>query len=241
MHASPEPVLFYHDDAVLLYRGDALGLPLLTADVLVTDPPYTRTGSSHSGRTTAVGRAQGALEADQFWLSWFTDIAAQIAAHVKPSGCGFVFTDFRTIHLVERAFVNTDSGWYVGQALVWDRRSLGLGSPFRASHEMIAFCRGPAFRWHGPRDVANVLPFRWPYGRHPHHPAEKPLGLLRTLIELITEPGQVVLDLFAGSGSTLLAARLAGRRAIGCEAEHAYCQVASLRLSLAAGEDRAAA
>lgn len=61
------------------------------------------------------------------------------------------------------------------------------------------------------------------------------------LIELISEPDEVTLDPFAGSGSTLLAAKLACRRAIGCEAEHAYCGVAARRLAAAMGDRWAAA
>jgi hypothetical protein len=56
------------------------------------------------------------MEADQFWLAWFTDVATLIAERITPSGCGFVFADYRTIHLVERAFANTDTGWYVSRA-----------------------------------------------------------------------------------------------------------------------------
>jgi site-specific DNA-methyltransferase (adenine-specific) len=224
------PKLAYEDALVTLYHGDSLELSPVSADAIVTDPPYSRTGAS-TVSTTAVGKAREIIAADQFWMRWFGQAARQIAACVKPSGCGFIFTDYRTIHLIEQALADTGTGWLMSQALVWDRDSIGLGSPFRASHEMIAFCHGPAFRWTGPRNCGNVLVHRWPYGRHRHHPTEKPVELLGLLIELVTRPGDVVLDLFAGSGSTLVAAKLAGRRAIGCELVDAYCSIAARRLS----------
>jgi site-specific DNA-methyltransferase (adenine-specific) len=62
------------------------------------------------------------------------------------------------------------------------------------------------------------------------HPTQKPLRLMRALIELTTLPGQTVLDPFAGSGSTLVAARELGRRYLGFEREPAYAQVIARRL-----------
>ena len=63
------------------------------------------------------------------------------------------------------------------------------------------------------------------------HPTQKPLGILRTLIEYSCPPSGVVLDLFAGSGSTLVAAAENGCRAIGIEIEEKYCEIAAKRLS----------
>ena len=68
---------------------------------------------------------------------------------------------------------------------------------------------------------------------HPYpgkHPTEKPLPLLQHMIQSTTRPGGVVLDPFAGSGSTLIAARNLGRRAIGVELEEKYCEIIASRL-----------
>jgi adenine-specific DNA-methyltransferase len=219
------------DGAIQLWHGDVLSLPQTTrADVFVTDPPYARAGAVHTGRTSAGGTQSDAAGADQFWLFWFNEVCKRLTVATKPTGCGFVFCDYRTIHLVERAFSNHGSGWLVTQCLVWHRKAMGLGSPFRASHELIAFCRGPAFEWGGRRDLVNVLEHRWVYGEHEHHPAEKPVGLLRFLIEETTKPGDIVLDPFCGSGSTLVAARASGRRAVGVEIEEVHCNTARRRL-----------
>jgi DNA modification methylase len=63
------------------------------------------------------------------------------------------------------------------------------------------------------------------------HPAVMPLELARRCIRLSTWPGQTVLDCFAGSGTTLVAARQLGRRGIGIETSERYCEMAALRLS----------
>jgi site-specific DNA-methyltransferase (adenine-specific) len=67
--------------------------------------------------------------------------------------------------------------------------------------------------------------------RDGQHPTEKPLGIVDPLIRYACPPGGLVLDLFAGSGSTLDAARQSGRRAVGIEADERYCEAAARRLS----------
>jgi site-specific DNA-methyltransferase (adenine-specific) len=63
------------------------------------------------------------------------------------------------------------------------------------------------------------------------HPTVKPLALMRYLVRLVCRPGGVVLDPFMGSGTTLLAARLEGMRAVGIEREEKYCEIAARRLA----------
>jgi site-specific DNA-methyltransferase (adenine-specific) len=75
----------------------------------------------------------------------------------------------------------------------------------------------------------------WNFGTVPHspgkHPCEKPQAMLRHMIEASSRPGDLILDAFAGSGSTLLAASHAGRRAVGIEKDERWCERAANRLS----------
>lgn len=229
-----EPYYEMADGASVIYHGDTLDFTApIVADVLLTDPPYSRAGSLHTGRRNRAVRHNDARDGDQFWLYWFRSAIKSSLSHINESGCGFIFSDYRTIGLVEDAVASADLGWQVSQCIVWDRECIGMGSPFRASHELIAFVRGPEFRWTGPKDLGNVIRHKWFYGSHEHHPAEKPVGLLRQLIQTVAPTDGIVFDPFLGSGSTLLAARSCGRRAFGVELEEQYCERAAQRLQQA--------
>lgn len=220
----------YDERSIRLFDGDALELPeWLGGDLFLTDPPYARAGGIHNGRRN--GEQVEAAGADQFWLFWFKDVCKRLLKTMKPEGCGFIFCDYKTVSLVERAIASTGSGWAMTQCLVWDRECFGMGTPFRAAHELVAFCRGPEFQWGGRKNMSNVLRFRWPYGRHEHHPAEKPVALMQSLIEETTQPGALVVDPFTGSGPVLVAAQASGRQAIGVELDPEHRKTTMARLA----------
>jgi site-specific DNA-methyltransferase (adenine-specific) len=79
------------------------------------------------------------------------------------------------------------------------------------------------------RPLDDIQP--WVYSGNSNHPTQKAVRMLTPLIEAFTQPGQLVLDPFAGSGSTLVAAAITGRRYLGIELETEYCEVARRRLA----------
>ena len=81
-------------------------------------------------------------------------------------------------------------------------------------------------KWH-PR---SILRFSKPHGFKSLHPTQKPLELMLWLIRSYSNPRHLVLDPFMGSGTTLVAAKMSGRRAIGIDSNEAYCEVAAQRL-----------
>jgi site-specific DNA-methyltransferase (adenine-specific) len=82
-----------------------------------------------------------------------------------------------------------------------------------------------------PRTKSDVLRYETvPIAKRCGHPCEKPVELLQDLIKTSTRPGDVVLDCFAGSGATGIAAKSTGRRAILIEQEESYCEIIRRRL-----------
>jgi DNA modification methylase len=81
---------------------------------------------------------------------------------------------------------------------------------------------------HPARRIPDVI--EWKYSGNRLHPTQKPLCVLTPLIESFSEPGALVVDPFCGSGSTLVAAKLARRRFLGIELDPGYCAVAQTRL-----------
>lgn len=206
-------------------------LPTLGAKYgfVIADPPYSRAGAAHTSRTNAAGAHAVLSASDQFWEHWFSEQWRTIAAVCEPWACAMVFSDYRTIGALERAIGASESGWALTQCAVWDRGSIGLGSPMRARYEQIAFVRGPSFKWEGRRDIANVFQCDWPYGTHPHHPSEKPVRLLKEIMQDFAS-GRV-LDPFCGSASSGVAARELGLAWDGIEQDAATAKVAAERMN----------
>jgi DNA modification methylase len=131
-----------------------------------------------------------------------------------------------------------NQGWTVRQGLVWAKDSLVLGrSDYHYQHEPILFGYKPATggrqgrggkRWYG--DNARSSVFAIPSNRqNAEHPTAKPVALVEAMIANSTKSGEIVLDPFLGSGTTLIAAERLGRRSFGLELEPRYAEVAVRR------------
>lgn len=124
-------------------------------------------------------------------------------------------------------------------AVVWDKGPIGLGHHYRRSYEFVLVAQkgGAACKWYaGDKDIENIIRpgdygIRKIIPASHQHPTEKPVELAEHFIRLHTQPGEIVLDPFAGGGSTLVAARRLQRRAIGIELEEKYCKMIIQKLS----------
>lgn len=126
--------------------------------------------------------------------------------------------------------------------LIWDKELVGMGdlsAPWGLQHEKITFAVHEISKSNRERGVGNlaarlrkgsVLRCQRAQGSGiRNHPTEKPVEILRQLIESSSVMGEIVYDPFAGSGSTLIAAALEGRVAVGIEIEEKYCEIAADR------------
>lgn len=211
--------IYYQDDHVQLFHGDCLTehREWLDADVLVTDPPYGSDNGVGYGRHGGNGRDSGVA----------FRIANDSTTEVRDAALG-LFAPKPTLSFGTPRMPEPPGGW--GNRLVWDKREPGLnGGPWRYTHESI-FVRGAGWVRVNASSFS-ILSFPSGNGtpEKRDHIHAKPVRLMETLIE--AAPPGTIADPFAGSGSTLVAARNLGRKAIGVELDERYCEVIAKRLA----------
>lgn len=230
---------YYSDDLVTIYHGDALRLlaemPDESVDTVLTDPPYSSGTRREAAKTL---RAKSMLRSEREWFgtdslttNGFTWLMREIAVEchrlLRPGGHLFSFIDWRMMPVLSGAIESADLRPM--SLVVWDKGHFGMGAHFRNQHELILhFAKGdPAAALR--HDVSNVI--RQRTVPDSDHPTQKPTALLGVLLSVVTPKGGTVLDPFAGSGSTLVAAADAGMKAIGIEREAGYCSMIERRRS----------
>jgi len=197
------------------------------ADLLVTDPPY---GLSYRGKTKRALTITGDSPADtrELLRASFANVAEVLSSGASiyvfsPAGAG------------QRVFLEAieAAGWTILQGLVWHKGTIVMGhQAYHYAHEPIIFSRspggGPRGRgkagWYGGNDQSSVIEVPKP-ARSSLHPTAKPVELIRRLVSNSSRRNQVVLDCFAGSGSSLIACELLSRRCLSMEIDPAYCDV----------------
>jgi site-specific DNA-methyltransferase (adenine-specific) len=208
---------YYEDDAVTIYHGDARDvLPELVpqVDLLLTDPPYAN--------ISADGVRQGVRVVRQALFA-----AAPLLA---PDAHLLVFCHWQSWP----DFYDAVSSYAkMRNALIWYKNAGGQGNvrtDYFRDYEVILYGTRGTRELGGQGSYSAVLSgFARPGTGDRLHPTQKPEKLLRHLIGRHCPPTGIVLDPFMGSGSTLLAAKNGGCRAIGVEIEERYCEVAAKR------------
>jgi site-specific DNA-methyltransferase (adenine-specific) len=213
---------YYQDDLVTLYQGDCLEVTeWLSADVLVTDPPY---GVSHATR-----KAYGGVN----------NLKGEIAIANVIANDGDTKARDEVVRLWGSKPFIMFGAWKIQRPepidslLIWHKAGMPPGptnAAFMTQHEEI-YVRGPGFRKSAPpvRSVITTNEHRPTTVMAIGHPTPKPIGLMETLIDRCIQG--VIADPFAGSGATLIAARNLGKKAIGVELEEKYCELIATRLS----------
>lgn len=191
------------------------------ADMVFTDPPYALFGNS----TGVAGVAD-----DKMIRSFFRDIAHRLKESIKKGKHLYSCCDWHSWNVVFDLY--SLNGWTPKQMIVWDKLRGGLGTNYRSRHELIFFAI------EGSNDQssstgANVNKRRitdenlWQSKRERdgEHNAQKPLEIMSRAIKNSSDLDDIVLDLFLGSGSTLIACENLKRRCYGMEIDPKYCDV----------------
>lgn len=229
----------------MLYLGDSAEilryLPDASMDLLVTDPPYAlglhKEGATHGG--TRLGENVGTMYDDDPHrvMDMLDLVMAQCARVLKGDGHGYVFfhhTMYEPVYLLLRKHFGTCDA----TPIVWVKNTPGIGDPNRAW----VYAYEPCFFINRGRGLVKPQAFNYlKYDTIPPsqkiHPTEKPAALLRHLISASAVMGEVVLDPFGGSGSTLCAAVQNGCRFVGIEKHEPFHRSATERISEVIAEE----
>lgn len=247
---------YFSAGGVALYWSDCLDLlsdlPADLVDAVIADPPYCSGGTSSADRSrdpvakycqNSDAKGRPTFEGDHldqrsfaFWSTLWIRLCHRAA---RRGGYAFVFADWRQLPTLTDVL---QAGGFVWRGLMpWDK-----GRSARAPHtgylrhqaEYVGWgTKGPCLKadGRGPFDGVIHEPVRRTEKRHI---TGKPVAIVRQLVR-IAPPGGLILDPFAGSGPTLVAALLEGRQAIGIERSEAYCEIAAdwCRDVIARGEE----
>lgn len=249
---------YYEDDAVTIYHGEACAvladLPPASVDVVLTDPPYSSGGMFRGDRTRDVddkytqpgggggsplvkksfGVFDGDAKDQRSWMLWTTAWSWGAREVIRPGGYMFAFTDWRQLPATTDALQL--GGWTWRGVLAWDKgqdRGMPVRGFFRSNVEFVAWgTSGPLVD----RDKVEAFPgavitapVRSDADGPKVHPTQKPTALLKHLLSVVPGENLAVLDPFMGSGSTIVAAKYAGHRAVGIEVSERYCEIAAKR------------
>jgi site-specific DNA-methyltransferase (adenine-specific) len=236
---------YYEDAGIRLYLGDCRELmPELGANAaaIVTDPPYGETSLTWDRWPTGWIDALPSAP-PQMWcfgsMRMFLERSAEFrfwsygqeVVWEKHNGSGFQADRFKRVHeLATHWFRGPWSSLTINPVMVPGATKRTVHRKGRPVHMGNIDDHRYETERGGPKMERSVIYVRSCHG-HAIHPTEKPLGIIEPLIRYSTNPGDEVLDPFAGSGAVLDAARQNGRRAVGIEADEAHCERAAHRLA----------
>lgn len=207
--SGPQP--YYADEHVTLFHGDSRELlPVISADLAVTDPPY--------GIGLDYGHADDWRPDRDFWRALYDALPRSSSLHMTCSNRHLPYW----IEELDASGFN-----YLHTSVYWnDTRAGGNwnGQFAYAWEPLLSFGKGHGFKL-AERMLTDVLQHGGK--RVTEHPAERTHGVWLAFMRLL--PAGVILDPFAGSGTTLRVAKDLGRRAIGIEIEEKFCELAANR------------
>lgn len=223
---------YYEQDGITIYHGDALEImPLLPrVSLALTDPPFFLPAQHYASRSEW-SKAWGDTSILSAWWGLVLD-----ALPLRGDGSVVTFCDGPAFAVFFPEFYRR---FPAVRSLVWDKGSIGMGQPWRHQFELLIVGRQSGSKWTGSGGESDVLRCPVVPSESRFHPVDKPTALLGQILRPLTDPDDLILDPFLGGGSTLIAAKENGRKAIGIEIEERYCELAAKRLAqgvLAFGE-----
>jgi len=202
------------------------------ADLLLTDPPYNVeiVGGSH-GESIEERLKKGALTiqndkmSNDDFAAFLHNVFSSANSVMKNGACFYVWYASREVINFQSSL--NDSGLEVKQELIWNKNNLVMGrQDYQWKHEpcLYGWKEGGSHNWYGDRKQTTVIDFDRP-SKSEDHPTMKPVELFAYQIKNSSKKEDKVLDLFGGSGTTLIACEQLGRKCYMMELDPKYCDV----------------
>lgn len=191
-------------------------------DMWLTDPPYN---VAYEGGTKDKLTIQNDDMADDEFRQFLRDAYVTASTVMKPGAVFYIWHADSEGYNFRGAAI--DAGWKIRQCLIWEKSSLALGrQDYHWQHEpcLYGWKDGAGHLWASDRKQTTILKFDKP-SRNGEHPTMKPVALFEYQMLNNTKGGDIVLDSFGGSGTTLIAAEMNGRIARLMELDPRYCDV----------------
>ena len=202
-------------------------------DLLLTDPPY---GVDYTGKTKDALKIQNDAKTDEALRDMLADAFSAANAMMKPGAVFYIWhADLKS--LVFRLACQM-AGWEVRQVLIWAKNTMVMGrQDYQWKHEpcLYGWKEGAGHLWASDRKQTTILEFDRPT-KNKEHPTMKPVKLFDYQIQNNTKGGDIVLDLFGGSGTTIIACEQDGRCARVMELDPRYVDVIIDRWEKLTGE-----
>ena len=192
------------------------------ADLWLTDPPYN---VNYEGKTADSLKIKNDSMKDAEFRQFLKDVYIAANCFLRPGAVFYIWhADSEGYNFRGAAF---DAGWKVRQCLIWLKSCMVMGrQDYQWKHEpcLYGWTEGAAHFWNSDRKQTTILEFAKP-SRNGEHPTMKPVDLFQYQMANSTKPGDIVLDSFGGSGTTMIAAERINRKARLMELDPAYCDV----------------
>ena len=204
------------------------------AAMAFTDPPYNVDYGNHGG---APQRGRRTVANDNLG-SEFEPFLEKACRNILDftDGAVYICMSSSELHTLQKAFVSAGGHW--STFIIWTKSTFTMGrSDYQRQYEPILYGwrEGAKHHWCGDRDQSDVWHVEKPTS-NPLHPTMKPLAIMERAIQNSSKPGDRVLDLFLGSGSTLIACEKAGRTCSGMELKPLYVDITRMRWEAFTGE-----
>ena len=196
--------------------------------MVFTDPPYN-TGMKAIKDPCAKARLSHMFDddyTDEEWDNFMRDFCARYDEFTKEDSFLYICLDWRRSH---ELIPHLKNHWKFSNLIIWDKMVHGLGSDYKYTHEFIHVCKKGkpplAKNKDGDREYQDVWRIQRKMGRDEDHATKKPMELCARGVKHGSNKNDIVLDLFGGSGSTLIAAEQSKRQCRMMELDPKYCDV----------------